>query len=717
MRKRWRSALAAVVLAVLINMFGGTQTASAHASVLRTDPPDGAVLSAAPKQLHIWFSEAILLKLSHFELDDSHGRRIAISPAHAGPAVQASSRGLGGAADETAAVVIDVPPLAPGAYRLSWRVVSAVDLHSTTGDLAFGIQSAADIAKLPTAGATPSPTEVLLRWVNFGGIAGLIGAMGVALLVVPASLSGSGTSGGRAPAPADPTEASSQPELGAELRRRLLGLGTWSGVAALLGGLGLLAVQATAVGDRSTGIIADMWSVLTSTAFGVRWTLGSAVLTSLILIGHSLRKATATVAQPLERPMSAKAERHVATPGNQTPGLADSASVSTAARGQASRALLALLAVLALALLVLQALQSHAAAAIDSSPMDILAATAHLLGACVWTGGVVALAVGCASLLRRGPEAVALARATLRRFGLPALASVVVLAVTGLYAAGRLVATPDALLLSLYGQTLLLKVGLVLAVGFLGLFHTASLHPSVASALGRLLRRPEGWRPLSNGHVGRTIVLEAGGVAAIVLLAAALAGSQPARGPAFDPPAAGAVAASQNLAAPADDLYVIADAKPARVGQNFITLGIYNTRRPAPAPIDSVDVRLVAPAGEAGGELRATAIGSDQFQIPTQTIAASGQWHLIVVTHRAGMPDATVTMSWTVLPPLQPTTAHHPALISQQSLAPLVNIAAVLLSLLAIAAGAAWWLGRRVATLPQAAPAAESRAMSLVRKE
>lgn len=717
MRKSWRFALAAMALATTIALFGGAPMASAHAYVLRTDPTDGAELPAAPKALRIWFSEAILLKLSRFELDDSRGQRVAISPARGGSANPAPGRVSGSAPDETATVVIDVPTLAPGAYRLSWRVISAVDLHSTTGDMAFGIQSAADLTKLPTSGAATSPAEVLLRWVNFGGIAGLIGAMGVALLVVPASPLGSGTNGGRAPAPADPAEAGSQPALGAELRRRLLRLGTWSGVAALLGGLGLLAVQATAVGSGSTGFLADMWSVLTSTAFGVRWALGSAVLTALILIGHSLRKATATVAQPLERPMSAEGERHGAAPGDQTPGIADSASLSAAARGQASRAQLALLAVLALTLLLLQALQSHAAAAIDGSPLDILAATSHLLGACVWTGGVVALAVGCAPLLRRGPEAVALARATLRRFGLPALAGVVLLAVTGLYAAGRLVATPDALLLSPYGQTLLLKVGLALVVGFLGLIHTASLHPGVASTLGRLLRRPDGWKPLSNGHLGRTIVLEAGGVAAVVLLAAALAGSQPARGPAFDPPAAGAAAASRDLAAPADDLYVIADAKPARVGQNFITLGVYNTRRPAPAPIAAVDVRLVAPGGEAGGELRATAIGSDQFQIPTQTIAAPGQWHLIVVTHRAGMRDARVTIPWTVLPPPQPGSVNRPPVLSRQPLAPLVNVAALVLSLVAIAAAGLWWFRRRAPVPAEVVASAEGRALSLAQKE
>ena len=38
--------------------------------------------------------------------------------------------------------------------------------------------------------------------------------------------------------------------------------------------------------------------------------------------------------------------------------------------------------------------------------------------------------------------------------------------------------------------------------------------------------------------------------------------------------------------------------KPNRPGQNFVTLGVFDTRRPAPAPIDEVAVQLQGPGAD-----------------------------------------------------------------------------------------------------------------------
>ena len=75
--------MAAVVMVALV---GSTQTAFAHATLLRSDPADGAALPAAPRQLTMWFSEDVALKLSSFTLYDGHGQQVALGAAHADPA-------------------------------------------------------------------------------------------------------------------------------------------------------------------------------------------------------------------------------------------------------------------------------------------------------------------------------------------------------------------------------------------------------------------------------------------------------------------------------------------------------------------------------------------------------------------------------------------------------------------------------------------------------
>jgi copper transport protein len=341
-----------------------------------------------------------------------------------------------------------------------------------------------------------------------------------------------------------------------------------------------------------------------------------------------------------------------------------------------------------------------------------------VLAASLWVGGLLALALGCIPLLRHGTEGMSVAWGILRRFGALALPSVVLLAITGLYEAGQEIATPDAVLLSPYGRTLLVKTALMLAVGALGLANAAVLHPAVAAALGRLFRLPRGWKPFSVQYISRTLALEAAGAAIVVLLAAILASSQPARGPAYDPPVVDVSAASQNLSSSASDLVVVLDVKPDRPGQNFLTVGVYNTRRPAPAPITSVDVRLLPPGGGTPAEQHAASLGGSQYQVAGGMITSAGDWGLAVVVHRANLPDATTTIAWTVFPTLPPNAEQAPV-ISRQPLAPLVDTAAVALLLLALAVvGTTWW----VKTHPRGEPAAVSQApeqhfLSLVRKD
>ena len=163
---------------------------------------------------------------------------------------------------------------------------------------------------------------------------------------------------------------------------------------------------------------------------------------------------------------------------------------------------------LALALLVpvaaAEAASGHAA---SLGALAILTMTAHILAGCLWVGGLIVLALVLPGLERRD------VLETLARFGRLATAGVAVVVVTGLYGAGRQVASLDALLSTTYGGSLVAKlasVGATGTLGLLGLLAVRRLRPSM-----RLLR--------------------AEAVAAVGMLVAAslLLSSAPARGPQF----------------------------------------------------------------------------------------------------------------------------------------------------------------------------------------
>ncbi|MEW2450294.1 copper resistance protein CopC [Streptomyces parvulus] len=108
-------------------------------------------------------------------------------------------------------------------------------------------------------------------------------------------------------------------------------------------------------------------------------------------------------------------------------------------------------AVLAVALALTWSAGEHAAAGLQV-PLAMTSFVLHLLATAVWLGGLVALL----TTLRTAPDA-----ATAARFSRVALASVTVLAVTGVYQSWRGLGSWQALTGTTYGRLLLAKVALV----------------------------------------------------------------------------------------------------------------------------------------------------------------------------------------------------------------------------------------------------------------
>lgn len=168
MNSRARAVLA--VLAVLslttILLLLPTSKAWAHADLVETNPPNGAHLDTAPRQVVLRFTESVNPVRDGFSLLDSNGSTIAT------PAARAVSG--------DAAVSMPLPAsLGDGVYVVNWRVVST-DSHPVHGAFVFSVGDAR-AAPLADAGARAGSDRLveiafwLFRLLSFVGLALVVG--------------------------------------------------------------------------------------------------------------------------------------------------------------------------------------------------------------------------------------------------------------------------------------------------------------------------------------------------------------------------------------------------------------------------------------------------------------------------------------------------------------------------------------------------------------
>jgi putative copper resistance protein D len=243
-----------------------------------------------------------------------------------------------------------------------------------------------------------------------------------------------------------------------ELRRRLGSLAWASLLLALISGAAWLVAVAAEISGRPLGLALVQGIVpvvLTSTRFGTDWLLrlGLIVLIGLCLVMQRFRRRFAVGRSPRER--------------------------GSAARGAAAWAGLGL----ALLLLASLAWAGHGAAT-PGAPGDLhLAADIlHLLGAGIWLGTLVPLALLLAEARRAGDAGwVTVARTTVRRFSTVALLSVSVLLAGGLVNTWFLAGTVPALIGTEYGRLLLGKIALFIAMLLIAAVNLLRLEPRLAA--------------------------------------------------------------------------------------------------------------------------------------------------------------------------------------------------------------------------------------------
>jgi copper transport protein len=451
--------------------------ALAHARLLNSTPTAGALLDSPPEKVELSFSEEVSLQFSSIKLYDRSRKELPVGAlSHAG--------------QDVTYVSAELPSeLVPGTYTIVWRVLSAVDGHVTTGNLAFRVRPPAGteatpvpgenteaplepdeaVTETPLEGSTesPDPFRWLVRTLLLASAALLVGGAIFSALVVR------------------PTLASDEkgPTLLPVLRRRLGKFGTIAAVVLLLAlaldlvlQIGSIVGGGLTIGLQNLGLAGTL---ITTTGYGYAWIVK--VVAGVALLGIML----------------------IAWRGGQSE------------EGRATLPVWSMAALAGIGLALGEALSSHAAASGSANPdagnsllyggvlpLPLLSDWVHLAAAFTWAGGLGYLALvlypGFRSLGMSREEQRALLGRAIPRFSRLAVISVAVLAVTGTYNA--LVHTTDlgAFAATAYGQVLIAKVVLFVFLVSLGAINLLKLTP--------LLRRQE--QPVATE--GATIKVTAG---------------------------------------------------------------------------------------------------------------------------------------------------------------------------------------------------------------
>jgi len=622
MNARKRRFVVAAALAIVASIFI-TSIGFAHANQLRSDPADGSVLDESPKEISIWFDEPISDRFSSVRLFDVNSQPIEVI-------------GIRRDSSDPTLLIISVPELEPGVYSVLWKILSEVDGHYNQGLLVFGIGEEADLGAAsvaPVEGSGPSAPEILFRWLNLLMLSGLIGGVAMVQLVVR-------------PAKWEARYSARPLSIFRPVTRRVLKLAAWCAGGGILVGIGLLFWQSlTLKGNlpEEASFLSAIEQTLIQTQWGKVWMARQVFyLFAGVSVLYILRQKQA--------------------------GDPDQSS------NWSQMVWLSVFALL-LALIVAQALSSHAAGLAEHNTLAVISHALHLTGATLWIGGMLALGAGLLPLVRSHlAEMGSLIQVGWRPFSKVAGFSVGLLMATGLYNSGRQVASIDALLTTLYGQALVVKLGLLLIIGYFGFKNISLLHSSLSAFLKKL-GSSSGGMPLEVDGLPRLIMTKVGLSILVLLMTGLITAAPSPRSSTFTvDPEEIPNALSQNV----DDLVITLGAKPNRPGQNVFTVFAASTRRPDPVEISRVILRFINLDQDIGREsITLEEVGRDRYLIGGNYLRLAGNWQVDVVVRRKGMQDSVAHFNWVVAPP----GAASPVIVSKAPMAATLSLMAAVMLL------------------------------------
>jgi copper transport protein len=174
--RRGARALAALCLLVLGLLLAAAGPAQAHASLIASDPAEGAVLATAPDRISFEFTETIGVVSGAVRVFDAQGEEVRSSASATGARLEVALE----------------EPVEDGTLVVVWRIISD-DGHPVGGSLRFAVGApSATVADISAdAGAEQPP--VLLQALRVAGYVGLLltgGLVAFTALVLPAGSAG-----------------------------------------------------------------------------------------------------------------------------------------------------------------------------------------------------------------------------------------------------------------------------------------------------------------------------------------------------------------------------------------------------------------------------------------------------------------------------------------------------------------------------------------------
>jgi copper transport protein len=576
---------------------------AAHAQYDHSLPAANARLPSGhpPSMVQVWFTEQIEPAFSSLTVYNQAKQRVDAHNSHV-------------VANDSFSMIVSLPPhLTDGAYTVVFENVSLDDGHHVGGAFSFVVGGDPLPSNTNTLLGNVEPTDehvngwsITIRWLNYLGMATLVGGLAFLLLVWRPTLV--------------QLETSIGPELSMAKQRvnmRISHVLLWSLLVLAAGWVAMLLYQSSVDSGKTLWqlLSSDAWlRVLVASHFGAVWLLRlGLIVLAFLLWAYGRNRNEAGAAAPARWPWL-------------------------------------LLLLLGSGMMVTTALASHAAANRDAwflVPADVL----HLVSTGCWIGGLLALVgivpAGLQALVPGTGARTRLLARLLAHFSLIALVSVLLLVVTGTVQAVIQLGSVDAFLTSSYGRALALKSILFVLLLCLGAYHLLSVSPRM-NAFAERTDEQEGAGSLAAGKLQRafrrTVRTEAFLMVVLLLVVGGLTS--------LSPPPPGRVASSpggpfirQGQVASLSYQLVI---NPGKVGENTIEVVLSDTHGKPIQGADAVIVRLRMLEMEMGvqeADLHPVVKQPGHYATTDSSLSMAGQWQLTLLVRRRGFDE--VNISWT----------------------------------------------------------------------
>ncbi len=575
--RRCPALLLAAMIAACVAAMAAAPAALAHAQLLGTSPAAGATVPAQPREVIFQFNQNVGGTLGAVRVYNAAGEEVDdLDVSHP----QGNEHWMG---------VGLKPGLPDGTYTATYRVISA-DTHIVYGGFVFSIGHPGAAPRFTVAGLIGKSKSGKATQVAFGAVRAL-DYLTIALMIGGLAFWGLAWVPGMA-AVAGPEPGWDRAAGRFALRTRLLlGTAVLLGIAVSL--LGILLQGASAAGVSLWGSLKG--TILENTLesrFG--WVWGTRALDWLAL--GALLALAGSLSRRRQR-SGASARPRIPPPW-----------------------LSGLLILGAGYLAVTPALGGHASIqspTVVFFPADVL----HVLGGSIWVGGVafLLLALPAATAELESHQRSSLLLGALVRFSPVALAAVVAIAVTGVVQAYIDVRSLDALVNTTYGQLLIVKTILLLALMALGWVNRERVIPALTRAA------TAGSTPGEAGVLARRALR---GEMALMLCVFGVTAALVSYAPPIDA-ASGPFTTNTTLGPALLEMTV----EPARVGLNTVHLYLIDAKSGTQyTATKELTAKAELPSKHIGPlTLRVTAAGPGHYILSNAVLSPGGTWHLTII--------------------------------------------------------------------------------------